>query len=145
MSFKVKRKIAIAMLVATTAWPLVHHGLVRSFGLNPWKFFGWSMYAAPSFRVIGYPLSLADGRVLSSDGLTSEAKQRLVSVFHDFSSKRIEYGRLLPPDAFARALFTEYPEEEGIEIVLKRIGLDRKPSKIGELERFHYEYHRTDF
>jgi hypothetical protein len=88
---------------------------------------------------------MADGRLLSGEGLASESREDLLHAYHDFSTRRIEYGGLLPPDAFAEALFAAYPDEEGTQIVLKRIGLARQSSRIEELETSHYEYQRKDF
>ena len=36
-----------AALVAFTVWPAVHIGLVKAYGITPWKLAGWGMYSAP--------------------------------------------------------------------------------------------------
>lgn len=53
MSARSKSTVLGVALVALTLWPLVHIGLVRRYGLSPWKLAGWGMYAAPRSRSLG--------------------------------------------------------------------------------------------
>ena len=66
MTYAVKRKIVLAGLVVVTAWPAVHHGLVRALDLNPWHWFGWSMYTVPPPEPGGLPLFPARSKGLAT-------------------------------------------------------------------------------
>ena len=43
-----KKKIYVAIAVLLFVWPVCQHALVRTHAINPWRFFGWAMYAVPS-------------------------------------------------------------------------------------------------
>ena len=53
MSLARKTVIVHGVLLALTAWPLVHIGLVWRYDLSPWKLAGWGMYTTPRFGLIG--------------------------------------------------------------------------------------------
>ena len=144
MTYAVKRKIVLAGLVIVTAWPPVHHGLVRALDLNPWHWFGWSMYTVPPQSLEVYPYSLPDRRALRPAGLSPLSAQALMRVYDDFGRRRLEFGKRLPPTEFARALFRAFPGEDSIEINIRRLGLDRSSAMFVETRRERYEYHRAE-
>ena len=144
MTFAVKRKIVLAGLVGVTTWPLMHHGLVRTLDLNAWHWFGWSMYAVPARRVRAFPFSLDDDRRLELVGLSPHHAALVKSADDDFAQLRMQFGKLVAPDEFARALFAAYPDVERIAIDVRHIRLDRSTAKVGEHSHPPYKYHRRD-
>ncbi len=144
MTYAVKRKIVVAGLVVVTAWPLVHHGLVRTLDLNAWHWFGWSMYAVPPQSLEVYPYSLPDRRLLGTAGLSPPSERAVMRVYDEFGRRRLEFGKRLPPIEFARALFRAFPGEDSIEINIRRLSLDRSSAMFVETRRERYEYHRAE-
>ena len=41
----------LAIVAFVLVWPVAHAGLVARYGIDPWEFFGWSMYALPAPRI----------------------------------------------------------------------------------------------
>ena len=144
MSYALKRKIVLVGLVVVAVWPAAHYGLVRTLDLNPWHWFGWSMYTAPPRSLKVYPYSLHDRTSLSPDRLSPSSARRLKRVYDDFGRRRLEFGKRLPPTEFARALFRAFPGEDGIEINIQRLGLDPSSAMFVEIRRQRYEYHRGE-
>lgn len=144
MTYERKRQVVCAALMALTIWPLVHHVTVRSLDLDPWKLFGWSMYTVPGRRVRAFPVSLDDDRRLELAGLSPHHAALVKSAYDDFAQLRIQFGKLVAPDEFARALFAAYPDVDRIAIDVRHIRLDRSTAKVGEHSHPPYKYHRRD-
>ncbi len=146
MSYQTKRKIVIVALVTLTIWPLVHHVAVRRLDLNPWHWFGWSMYATPPRRIRAHAISVPDGGKLDLQGLSRAEATRVLRAYDEFSTRRIEYGDRVEPDEFARALFRAYPRERQIKISVQRLGLDRATGMVVEkrITDPPYVYSRSD-
>ncbi|MEE8508985.1 MAG: hypothetical protein V3T07_07970 [Myxococcota bacterium] len=144
MTYERKRQVVCAALLVLTIWPLVHHVTVRSLDLDPWKLFGWSMYTVPPRRVRAFPVSLDDGRRLGVDGLSPHHAALVMSAYDDFAQLRMQFGALVTPDEFARALFVAYPDVEGIAIDVRHIRVDRSTAKVSERSHPPYKYHRRD-
>lgn len=141
MSIGTKQRIVWIGLVVFAIWPLVHFGVVRMTELSPWKGFGWAMYCVPG-RIImvrvnsienGSPLSIARSRYKSPDFLR---------VFNEFVGKRKAVGAWAEPDDFSRVLFEEFPDVEGVVIVVDQVGIDRTTG-LAVVERTdRYPYRR---
>ena len=126
MSTAAKRRIVlIALLVVFALWPLVQHALVQSYGLNPWKFFGFAMYTQP--RII----PIVDVYVLDKGGrhrpLLRPDELRAVEAFQ---LRREVWGELAAPDELARVLRGRVGGAADIEIVVTSPKLDATSARI---------------
>ena len=146
MMYQAKKRSVIAALVLLTIWPMAHHVIVRTLDLNPWKWFGWSMYTVPPQRVRAFPYSLDDHRRLDPSRLPRLEAQRLMQAYNDFSLLRLEFGPRVEPDGFARALLAAFPEVNGVSIYIQRLGVDRATATVVELSLTDppYTYRRDD-
>ncbi len=146
MTYQVKKRSVITALVLLTIWPMAHHVIVRTLDLNPWKWFGWSMYTVPPQRVRAFAFSLDDQRLLDLSRLSRREAQRLMQAYNDFSLLRLEFGPRVEPDGFARALLAAFPEVNGVSIYIQRLGVDRASATVVEqsLTDPPYTYRRND-
>jgi hypothetical protein len=81
----------------------------------------------------GSPLSIARSRYKSPDFLR---------VFNEFVGKRKAVGAWAEPDDFSRVLFEEFPDVEGVVIVVDQVGIDRTTG-LAVVERTdRYPYRR---
>jgi hypothetical protein len=144
MTIAFKRKIVIAALLALGVWPAVHRVLIPRLDLNPWKWFGWSMYCVPPTVIKVYTFSGASGRELPFGELSPGEQAALRRVYDVFGKQRVEWGRWVRPDGFARALFDAYPGEDHIEIVVQRLRLNRQSALFSEERRDSYRYDRQE-
>ena len=127
MTITTKQRVFLAGLIVFTLWPIVHHGLVLKYEINPWKLAGWSMYCvrpAPiEVEVLTDAASLPEGWAM---GLPPEVQQAV----DQFEYDRRMWGLLEPPDAVAHAAFTAAPELRAVRIRVKDRRLDRETAHI---------------
>ncbi len=128
MSYRWKRLAVGSLLGAVALWPLAHHAAVRLWHLDPWRFFGWAMYAAPTPYIELHFVERVEGqfRVL-------QLPQELRAQAAAYANARVRWGELYPPHALARAIARHRPQADGLAIVVRRYVLDRATS------RFRYE------
>jgi hypothetical protein len=125
----VKRRLVGAFLIAFGAWPLVHYGLVRGYGIDPWKLAGWAMYSVPgpmkTLRVTR--IGDAGGFETLDSGLYAPEEQRAVDRFRE---RRRTLGRLESSDELAAALLELHPDWEGVVISVLTLALDREDASL---------------
>ena len=105
MTIDAKRRIVFIGFVVVTIWPLVHHVIVRSLDMSPWKGFGWSMYCVPPRVTNTYVYSLDDGRPLRLAELTPAQQQALRRVADEFGKEKPELRDAIP--VVARRILAE--------------------------------------
>ena len=135
-----KRRVLVALVVALGLWPLLHIGVVRVFDLNPWNWYGWAMYTQPNGHVEATARSFA-GEQFTGAGLPAARRDEVQRAFFAWSVRRLTVDPP-PPDAFARALLAAQPGWEGVEIEVRRIGLERSSATVQVLHRATYRYPR---
>ena len=118
------------MLVVVTVWPAVHIALVRIYDVNPWKLAGWGMYSAPQLPV------RVEITALTPDEIGRYELRSVQPAFEPelerFLVGRRNLGRLVEPDALARALLEHYPAIDGVEIRVVRTILNTATARIEE-------------
>jgi len=48
---RIKKRVLFVALVFLAVWPILHHGIVTTYDMDPWLYFGMSMYARPRIRI----------------------------------------------------------------------------------------------
>lgn len=129
MSTALRVRLATLILAGVVVWPLIQHGVVRAYHLDPWAFFGWAMYATPNMRV--------NVRAARLDAPEPDARPdwNAISVgsygaMRAFAERRGRWGDLLPPDALARELFAAQTDLPGVLIRVRRWELSRETSRL---------------
>jgi len=134
-----KRRLVLGMLAALLAWVPVHRWLVLRLDLNPWKFGGLAMYAAPAPKIgIGFYSTTGDG-VLAPLEIPSRAEDQ--PLFLDFFARRRHAGMLVRPDALAARIFALDPSLQDLAIVITRRSLDAETARVVARRR-GYRYRR---
>lgn len=116
-----KYRLAFIFLILFATWPAVHHGLVRTMGLSPWKFFGWSMYCVPK-REVRFEITLedADGAAIR---VTSE---QIVQYLGTLDSRDPIHQLMRRTMLYCRWYGPHYaPDVLGTAILKSRMGLTR--------------------
>ena len=124
------RKVIVFVLVLVALWPAVHHRLAARYELDPWEFFGWSMYAVPLPRVQAGFEELVGGEIR----LVSAVGEERIEL-RRYARMRTTIGEFADDEAFARWLLDRAPEREGITLLLRRWQLDRKTARLGFTDR----------
>ncbi len=131
-SLERRRRTLCALLALLAIWPALHHVVARTQETDPWKLFGWAMYAAPPGRV----QVRVDGdfrgelRPLVMYGSARDARDR-------FATRRATLGRLASPEPLARAALDAHPQADAIVVVVRRWTLDRDSAKLVTSDRHH--------
>ena len=115
----------------------MHHTLVRSVDLDPWAFFGWSMYAVPNLR-----LNVRAARVEAGSEAVPDwnaISPALYGPMRAYALRRQRWGELLAPDALAERIFAEQPELPGLLIRVRRWVIDRDSARLQARDR-DYRY-----
>jgi nitrate reductase NapE component len=125
----VKRRAVEIFLVLFAVWPIFHFALVRHYGTDPWKLFGWAMYSVPgpmkTVRVVGIEEG-GELRRLPFDRYTPD-EQRLANGFRE---RRRVLGRLAPPEPLARGMLELHPEFDGVVIAILSLKLDPESALV---------------
>lgn len=118
-----KRRILGAFLVCFALWPLVQHALVRAYGVDPWKLFGWAMYCIPGpMKTVRVVLVDADGGLRRLDLLRyTQEEQALVDRFRE---RRRALGRLASAESLAGEMLALHPEAAGVFVPVLSFVLD---------------------
>lgn len=124
-----KRTVVGVFLIAFAVWPLIHRGLVWRYDVDPWKLFGFAMYAVPgpmkTVRV--FPVSEdGRGRMLDFERY-APAEQRAVD---QFRQRRRALGRLASMEPLGHRMLELHPDWEGATIAVVTLALDPETARL---------------
>lgn len=126
-------------LIALALWPVIHAGLAARYQIDPWKLFGWAMYAVPpivetDIRVFEH---LEPGwRPLHPSRVSAGEEAGLTR----FLVRHRALGMLVTPEDFARAYLARRPEVTGIAVEVALTVLDPVSAHlVMRPRRFVYE------
>ena len=68
----------------------------------------------------------------------------LLESYNAFGDRHNELGRWVRPDDFARVLFECYPNEDHIDLIVQRHGVDRATAMFEQVEEYTFTYRRDD-
>jgi hypothetical protein len=138
MGVAAKRRIVVAVLACLLLWVPIHRLLVHRFDLNPWKFGGFAMYAAPAPKIgIGF-YTEKDG-ALTPLHLASHSEDQ--PLFLEFFATRKHMGMLARPDVLAARVFERAPPREALAIIITSHHLNPVSARI-EATQHGYRYQR---
>ena len=106
-------------------WPWVQYGMVQTYHTNPWRFFGWAMYAMPS---PGIRLTASSD---TGDKIYLQAAE-LKPWADAFSAKRMHYGDLLTPHELADVILDKNKQIKAVSLNVSTIVLDASTGSIKE-------------
>ena len=138
-----KRRALALFVVLFALWPGVHFGLVQSFGLNPWNWFGWAMYTQPVERIQARAFS-PSGAALSYEGLSAEEVAYIQETFLEWSLPYITVDARSAPEPLARAILEVRRDWEGVSVQVDRLGLERESATVELRESQTFTYRRED-
>ena len=127
ISTSIKKHILFGCIVFLGLWPIFHHWLVTRYEMDPWKYFGMSMYSTPrtiasvpSTMEIAYP-----GQTFQEVTFRSR-EHPFASQLHqkarELVRRRSDYGTLYRPEVIVKEMFQILPS-----------GIDRLAFTIGFL------------
>jgi hypothetical protein len=123
----VKRRAFAVALALFAAWPLVQRGLVARHDADPWKLFGWAMYAAPTFPI---DVQVMEARGEMAVPLDAAALAPLEEELARFRARRRAFGRLASSESLARHALATHPQLDGVVVVVRTRALARDSARV---------------
>jgi hypothetical protein len=122
----------LAIVVFVLVWPVAHAGLVARYGLDPWEFFGWSMYALPAARVQVRVDVVRGGETVPLRAM-GDMRRRVQA----FARRRTALGTLAPTGSLAREILAEDSTIDAVIIVTREITLDPESTLLVARDESH--------
>ncbi len=124
---RIKKRVVFVAIVFLGVWPMVHHVMVTTFDMDPWLYFGMSMYtrARPILGVVALEAAYPGEpfRSVNPDSLqTSLPLRRNIRMLTD---GRAWYGTLFNPEPVVKEMFDAFPREiDRVSFTMRVLKLD---------------------
>ena len=125
MSGPLRRRLMATIVALTLFWPLGHLVLVERFRLDPWEFFGWSMYALPGGQM---QIAVEAERMGISKPLRAMGASRQAILL--LARRRSALGTLASVESTAREILAEDPAIDALVFVFREIRLDPESARL---------------
>ena len=141
MKLETKKRIVLVWLMIMAVWPLVHRGLVVTYDISPWRFFGWAMYCVPKLDMRLDINHIHDGQPRELE-FAGDFHKEVRHETRRYLNKRRIWGDFHFPDVLAYKIFEQRPEVQILEFVVHHPRLDTRTSYVVDRTRT-YRYERS--
>ena len=137
---RTKQRISAAIIVAISVWAFVHIALAARFDTDPWRFFGFAMYAVPaSYQWVHvYKIENGEEKLMLAARMPAAMRQE----HNRFKRDRAVLGSLVAPHRLAEIALEELPHIEGVKIYCVRDRVSPSTSRIEIDPAVVYTYER---
>ncbi len=110
---RIKKRVVFVAIVILALWPIVHHGIVATYDINPWLYFGLSMYTRPRpfIDIVAMEAAYPGQPFQSVNRDALHASLPLQSNLHKLANGRAWYGTLYNPEPVVDEMFDAFPSE----------------------------------
>ena len=110
---RIKKRIVFVAILALAFWPVAHHGLVATYEINPWIFFGLSMYARanPMPDIVALEAAYRGQTFQAVNRNALRASLPLRRSLRALVDGRSSYGTLYNPETVVKEMFDEFPSD----------------------------------
>lgn len=120
-----KKSALVAILIAAAVWPGIHHLLARTQGIDPWKLFGWSMYAVPNRQIRVKVVALENGA--PTHWIFPPAARAEIDRFVE---RRMNLGRFASAHSLGEAVLEHEPRFDELDVVVQMRRLDLETAHL---------------
>lgn len=126
---RIKKRVLFVALVFLAVWPILHHGIVTTYDMDPWLYFGLSMYARPRPILGVIALQAAypgeSFRSVNPDALPADSPlRRNIRMLTD---GRAWYGTLHNPEPVVKEMFDAFPRDiDRVSFTMRVLKLNSK-------------------
>jgi len=148
---RIKKRVVFFAIVFLGIWPIVHHGIVTTYEMDPWLYFGMSMYARARPTIyIGAMEAAYPGQPFQPVNRDAvQASLPLQRNLEMLTNDRSNYGTLYNPEPVVKEIFKAFPRdidrlaftvrslslnEEGMMVAKDTRTVCRKGKERGEVE-----------
>ncbi len=108
---RIKKRVVFFAIAFLWVWPIIHHGIVTAYDMDPWLYFGMSMYARPRPTIyIGAMEAAYPGQPFQSVNRDAvQASLPLQRNLQMLANGRTNYGTLYNPEPVVKEIFKAFP------------------------------------
>jgi len=113
ISTRMKKRAVFVAMMFLAVWPMAHHVIVTAYDMDPWLYFGMSMYArARPTILIGAIDAAYPGQPFQSVNPDAvQASLPLQRYLEMLANDRTNYGILYNPEPIVKEIFKEFPRD----------------------------------
>jgi len=113
ISMRIKKRVVFFTIVFLAIWPIVHHGIITTYDMDPWLYFGMSMYARARPTIyIGAMEAAYPGQPFQSVNPDAvQASLPLQRNLEMLANGRTHYGILYNPEPVVKEIFKAFPHD----------------------------------
>ncbi len=110
---RIKKRVLFVAIVFFWVWPIIHHGIVTTYDMDPWLYFGLSMYARPRpiLGVIALQAAYPGEPFRSVNPDALQAHSPLRRNIRMLTDGRAWYGTLHNPEPVVEQMFDAFPRD----------------------------------
>ncbi len=110
---RIKKRVVFVAIMFLAIWPIVHHGIVTTYDMDPWLYFGMSMYARPRPTIYISAMEAAyPGQPFQSVNRDAvQASLPLQRNLQMLANGRTNYGTLYNPEPVVEEMFDAFPSD----------------------------------
>lgn len=126
---RIKKRVVFVAIVFLAFWPIVHHVIVTTYEINPWIYFGLSMYAkaSPTVDIVALEAAYPGQPFQSVNRDALRASLLLRRNLRLLADNRHSYGTLYNPETVAKEMFDEFPSDvDRLAFTMQLLNLDAK-------------------
>ncbi len=132
---RIKKRVLFFAILFLAVWPTVHHVMVSAYDMDPWLYFGMSMYARPR-PILGFIALQAaypgeSFRSVNPDALPADSPlRRNIRMLTD---GRAWYGTLHNPEPVVEEMFDAFPSDiDRVSFTMRVLNLNAKGMLVAQ-------------
>lgn len=113
ISTRIKKRVVFFTVVFLAIWPIIHHGIVTRYDMDPWLYFGMSMYARarPTIYIGAMDAAYPGQPFQSVNPDAVQASLPLQRNLEMLANGRTNHGTLYNPEPVVKEIFKEFPRD----------------------------------
>jgi len=110
---RIKKRVVFVAIMFLAIWPIAHHGIVTTYDMDPWLYFGMSMYARARPTIyIGAMEAAYPGQPFQPVNRDAvQASLPLQRNLEMLANGRTNYGTLYNPEPVVEEMFGDFPSD----------------------------------
>ena len=124
---RIKKRVVFVAIVILALWPIVHHRIVTTYDMDPWLYFGLSMYtrSRPIIEIVDIEAAYAGQPFQSVNRDALRASLPLQLNLHMLADARSAYGMLYNPEPVVEEMFDAFPRDiDRLAFTMRSLSLD---------------------
>ncbi len=135
ISTRIKKRVVFFAIAFLWVWPMLHHVMVTAYDMDPWLYFGMSMYARARPTIyIGAMEAAYPGQPFQSVNRDAvQASLPLLRNLEMLANGRTNYGTLYNPEPVVKEIFKAFPRDiDRLAFTVRSLSLDAEGMLVAQ-------------